>query len=83
MNDATSMIQRSLKLTRTTAQLTPNIRLMLKELGMNMLLHITTHTAQTRCAEAGRKFLECLFTGEDLHSEYQIVTKRSRNSLTK
>ena len=62
----------------------PDTRLMFKELGMSSLPNITTHSAQTRYAEASRKkFLSAAMTGEDLHSEYQIVTKRSTSSCTK
>ena len=58
----------------------PDTMSMSKELGMNSSPNITTHPAQTRCGAAVRKILECSTSGVDLHSEYQIVTERSRSS---
>ena len=44
----------------------PDTMSMLKELGMNSLPNITTHSAQTRYGAAVRYIVECSSTGVDL-----------------
>ena len=59
-----------------TSQLDPDTISVLKELRMNSSPNITTHSTQIRYdAGVRQKFLSAALTGEDLHSEYQIVTK--------